>query len=66
MSETVQYVVVDTSLEEALDPGWYFWEEEYPEEGSCGPYASRGEAIAAIDGFGHAYKVTPAPEQTPA
>lgn len=24
---------------------WYWWLDEYPEEGSCGPFASRGDAI---------------------
>ncbi len=28
-------------------PGWYFWSEEYPEEGSSGHYATREEAEEA-------------------
>ncbi len=25
--------------------GWYWWEEEYPEEGVCGPYPTKAAAI---------------------
>ena len=27
-------------------PGWYFWEAEYPDEGSCGAFATPAEAKA--------------------
>ena len=26
-------------------PGWYYWEEEYPDEGSCGSFPSREAAV---------------------
>lgn len=26
--------------------GWYFWETEYPEEGSCGPYETEEEMMS--------------------
>jgi hypothetical protein len=26
-------------------PGWYYWEEEYPEEGSVGAFETRDEAM---------------------
>lgn len=26
-------------------PGWYYVIDDYPDEGSCGAFASRGEAI---------------------
>ena len=29
--------------------GWYFWDKEYPEEGSNGPYATKQECKEAID-----------------
>ena len=27
-------------------PGWYWWEEEYPEDGCSGPYTTVADAIA--------------------
>ena len=27
-------------------PGWYYVLDEYPDEGSCGAFATKGEAIA--------------------
>lgn len=31
-------------------PGWYYWSEEYPDEGSCGAFETREEAIAHLTG----------------
>lgn len=25
---------------------WCYWDAEYPDEGSCGPFATRDEAVA--------------------
>jgi len=30
------------------DEGWVFWDSEYPEEGSCGPYESCEGAVAEL------------------
>lgn len=30
--------------DEACDPGWYWHDAEYPEEGCCGPFATEEEA----------------------
>lgn len=27
-------------------PGWYYYDDEYPDEGSCGAFATREEAVA--------------------
>ena len=36
-------------------PGWYYYDAEYPEEGSCGAFATKREAIAhARDELGYA------------
>jgi len=33
--------------------GWYYVDDEYPDEGSCGAFATRDEAVARAvqDGF---------------
>lgn len=28
--------------------GWFYWAEEYPEEGSVGPFNSRAEALSHL------------------
>ena len=29
-------------------PGWYYWDDEYPEEGSCGAFDTREAAIESL------------------
>ena len=55
MSDEATRVVVREGDDTWHDgPGWYYWEEEYPDEGSCGSFTTRTEAIL------HAGSATPA------
>lgn len=38
--------------------GWYYWEDEYPEEGSTGAFGTKAEAVAHAKDAG--YNVTDA------
>jgi hypothetical protein len=38
--------------------GWYYWDEEYPDEGSVGAFATREEAVAHAQTEG-GYRVAP-------
>lgn len=43
-------------MSEELDPGWYFYLTEYPEEGSDGPFHTEQSAIlAATESCENAY-----------
>lgn len=46
--------------------GWYYWDQEYPEEGACGPFGSDEEAEAhalkAYDCVERATLTEPEPE----
>jgi hypothetical protein len=34
-------------------PGWYYWDEEYPEEGACGAFPTKEAAVNhAKEGLG--------------
>ncbi len=44
------------------EPGWYWWEEEYREEGAWGPYETREAALAVIDSYGNPWAL---PVQVP-
>lgn len=54
-------VAVDEELPVAIvDAGymgnpneWCWWDEEYPDEGSCGPYASRDDAVDSATDAGY-------------
>jgi hypothetical protein len=35
------------------DTEWCYWDAEYPDEGSCGPYSTRLEAIEAAEEAGY-------------
>ena len=39
-------VVVQWGADAHDGPGWYYYDEEYPEEGSVGPFATREECVA--------------------
>lgn len=39
--------------------GWYYVDDEYPEEGSCGAFAAAAEAIAHAAEAGYAVTVSP-------
>jgi hypothetical protein len=47
-----QAAETNAKLDEAeldhTDEGWVFWDSEYPEEGSCGPYESCEGAVAEL------------------
>jgi len=34
-------------------PGWYYYDAEYPDEGSCGAFATREEAVAHAEEAGY-------------
>jgi len=60
MSDEPATVVVKKGDENWHDgPGWYYWEEEYPEEGSCGAFPSRAAAVEHAEAQGHQ---TPGPQ----
>lgn len=40
------FVVVLAGDEGHSGPGWYYYDAEYPDEGSIGPYATEHEARA--------------------
>ena len=40
---SVAYLSDGTGLD-----GWYWWETEYPEEGSCGPFKTRLDAMTNV------------------
>jgi len=47
-------VVVLVGDESSHDgPGWYYYDAEYPDEGSCGAFATREEAIAHAEEAGY-------------
>lgn len=37
-------------------PGWYYYDAEYPDEGSCGAFETREEAIAHAREAGYAIR----------
>jgi len=40
-------IAVLVFYDEAYDgPGWYYYDQEYPEDGSCGAFSSKEEAIS--------------------
>ncbi len=47
VSHEEYFAVVRWGDEAHGGPGWYYYDTEYPEEGSCGPYATEAEARAA-------------------
>jgi hypothetical protein len=38
--------------------GWYYWNDEYPDEGSAGPFAAFAEMKANADSSGEPYELT--------
>jgi len=44
-ADEIEYVCIERWGSEAHGgPGWYYYWEEYPDEGSCGPYETWEEA----------------------
>lgn len=39
-------------------PGWYYYDAEYPDEGSCGAFETREEAIAHAEEAGYVVRPT--------
>ena len=37
--------------------GWYYWEEDYPEEGSVGAFSTREEAVNHVRSSGEPIEV---------
>ncbi len=50
MLDATQMVLVETHGHDG--DGWYYWEEEYPEEGSVGAFPTREEAIGHAEECG--------------
>lgn len=40
------YVIAEGDAASHDGPGWYWWDAEYPDEGSTGAFATRDEAEA--------------------
>jgi hypothetical protein len=40
----MEYVVFVYWEDGHSGPGWYYYDREYPDEGSCGAFSSRSEA----------------------
>ena len=60
MTEDVTRVIVRKGDAEWHDgPGWYYWEEDCADEGSCGAFATKGEAVAHFADCGVPFKVVP-------
>lgn len=52
MSDAVRIVLQEGDAESHDGPGWYYWKEDYPEEGSVGAFAAKNEAMVHADGAG--------------
>jgi hypothetical protein len=59
--ERVMSQISDEPLPEAIvrsgymgnEDDWCYWDAEYPDEGSCGPFSTRKEAVAAAEEAGY-------------
>lgn len=53
--DELPFVCVDRlGVDSHSGPGWYYWDSEYPDEGSVGPFTTREEALehARAAGYG--------------
>jgi hypothetical protein len=44
---TITYIAEDNAATLGIDPGYYFHDDEYPDEGAAGPFDSIDDAIEA-------------------
>lgn len=46
-------------IDDAADgPGWYWWDEQYPDEGVCGPFSDEQAARESALEMGYRYVIT--------